>query len=85
MVVYWSCDPQRFDSDLYSIPWKRTARQILDRPLNKPTHSALFDANFAGSGATWLILKHQLYILEVSVLDERIGDFASMDPKRRGR
>jgi hypothetical protein len=41
--------------------------------VNVPTHSALFDANFAGNGATWLILKHELSILEISTLDERIG------------
>jgi hypothetical protein len=29
-----------------------------------------------GNGATGLILKHQLYVLEVSVFDERIGDNA---------
>jgi len=46
--------------------------------LNGPIWSALIDANFAGNGATWLILKHQaIYIaliVKVSVLDERIGD-----------
>jgi hypothetical protein len=41
-------------------------RPVLDRPLNKPTQSALFDGNFVGNGATWLILKRQLYIGGVS-------------------
>jgi hypothetical protein len=26
--------------------------QISDRPVNRPTHTATFDANFAGNGAT---------------------------------
>jgi hypothetical protein len=30
-------------------------------------------ANFAGNGATWLILKHELSTLKISTLDERIG------------
>jgi hypothetical protein len=36
--------------------------QILDRPVDRPTYSALFDANFAANGAAWLILKHEPYI-----------------------